>query len=139
MKEIIIGDTPAQLGQIEAAHAMMIDGKVVTKADYLALAAELEILAAFRDEVVDVMNNSHGVVGWHHNHTIATWDELFPIVPDTESPAACLADVRAEAGRAGFWAGVNWVFDSPLVEITSENTTDAANQYAESIRQGGAE
>jgi len=35
MKEIVIGDTPAQIGQIEAADAMMIGGKVVTKADYL--------------------------------------------------------------------------------------------------------
>jgi hypothetical protein len=44
MKEIVIGDTPEQLGQIEAADAMMIDGKIVTKADYLALAAQVEVL-----------------------------------------------------------------------------------------------
>lgn len=61
------------------------------------LAAELASLAAFRDEVVGVMNNSQGVSGWHHNHAIATWDELFPVVPDFESPAQCLRDLKSEA------------------------------------------
>ncbi len=37
-----IGDSPAQLGQIEAADAMMIDGKIVTRDDYRALAAQVE-------------------------------------------------------------------------------------------------
>jgi hypothetical protein len=44
MSKLIIGDTPQQLGQIEGADAMMIDGKVVTKADYLALVAHVEVL-----------------------------------------------------------------------------------------------
>lgn len=39
-----VGDTPAQLGQIEAADAMMIDGKIVTRDDYRALAAQVEAL-----------------------------------------------------------------------------------------------
>lgn len=102
-----------------------------------ALAAELEILAAFRDEVVGVMNNSQGVAGWHRNHTIATWDELFPVVPDNQSPAACLAQVRAEAGRAGYLQGHLDAAGSES-EWNKKHSAYHADQYAERIQQGGA-
>ena len=39
--KFIIGDTSQQLAVCATADAMMIDGKIVTKADYLALAAQL--------------------------------------------------------------------------------------------------
>lgn len=41
---MIIGDTPQQLGQIEAADAMLIDGTIVTRDDYRALTARVEAL-----------------------------------------------------------------------------------------------
>jgi hypothetical protein len=53
------------------------------------------------------------------------------------TPQQCLAEIRAEAARAGFIAGVNWVFDTPSTEITTGNANEAANQYAHDIRQGG--
>lgn len=37
MKELVIGDTPGQLGTIEAAGAFLVDGMVVTRSDYIAL------------------------------------------------------------------------------------------------------
>ena len=48
-----IGDTPAQLGKIEAADAMMVDGKIVTLGDYRALAAQVEKLKE-RNRKLDV-------------------------------------------------------------------------------------
>ena len=49
------------------------------------------------------------------------------------TPAACLAQVKAEAGRAGFVACLNFVCNNP------ESWADAANEYAERIKQGGKE
>ena len=43
---LYIGDTPEQLGSCLTADAMMIDGKVVTKADYLALVTQVGLLNA---------------------------------------------------------------------------------------------
>lgn len=37
MNNLIIGDTPSQLGQVTAADAIIVDGKVVTRDDYIAL------------------------------------------------------------------------------------------------------
>lgn len=37
MSDLIIGDTPSQLGQISAANAIIVDGNVVTRDDYIAL------------------------------------------------------------------------------------------------------
>ena len=42
--KFIIGDTPQQLAVCATADAMMIDGKIVTKADHLALVAQLTAL-----------------------------------------------------------------------------------------------
>lgn len=108
------------------------DMKAKARSERDALAAELEILSAFRDEVVGVMNNSQGVAGWHLNHTIATWDELFPVVPDTESPAACLAQVKADA-LMEYLATLQPVHPAQTwLEIH-------LTQYASRIRQGEVE
>jgi hypothetical protein len=40
--EIYIGDTPEQLGSYQTADASIVGDKVVTKADYLALVAQVE-------------------------------------------------------------------------------------------------
>lgn len=115
------------------------------------LNAELSALCEFRDEVVGVMNNSEGVWGWHKNHTIATWDELLPVVPDLESPQHHLAEIRAEAGEIGYYNGFKdaLVIEPPLPPATGtyatvdifayrveQSSRYAANQYADSIRKG---
>lgn len=43
---IIIGDTPEQLGSVTTANALIIDGKVFTKEQVIALQAERDALAA---------------------------------------------------------------------------------------------
>jgi len=93
------------------------------------LQAQVEVLAVFRDEVVDVMNNSQGVAGWHLNGAIATWGELFSAVPDVESPAACLAQVKADAGREAYLSCLNNSFGVENHEYHKK----IANQYAERV------
>ncbi len=103
-----------------------------------ALAAELEVLSAFRDEVIGVMSESQGVVGWHKNHTIATWDELFPIVPDLKAPAQHLAEIRAEA--------IDSVNTDELFKLIKPRggkecgyeVSDWLEKQAAKVRQGGA-
>ncbi len=45
-----------------------------------AMAKQRDVLREALDGVLGVMNNSQGVVGWHQNGDIATWDELLPEV-----------------------------------------------------------
>lgn len=93
--------------------------KVTAERD--ALAAELADLCAFRDEVVVVMNESQGVWGWHKNHTIATWDELLPNVPDFQSPQHHLRQVRADAVTEF----VEWAADTqPNIDCMLDDSTD---------------
>lgn len=55
------------------------------------------------------------------------------------APSHYLAEIRAEAGRAGFIAGANWLYVSQLeFDVIEDHKVDAAKQYAEQIRQGGA-
>lgn len=46
----------------------------------------------------------------------------------------CLAEIKAEAGRAGFIACAEWVGDS---EYENDKMQDAANEYAAKIRNTG--
>ena len=105
------------------------------------LAEQVELLQAFRDEVIGVMNNSQGVAGWHLNGDIASWDELLPDIPES-TPAQCLDEIRAQAGRAGFIAGIN---ARRGIEYDVHNgdwkaADRAADEYANTIRnQKGGE
>jgi len=49
------------------------------------------------------------------------------------TPAACLAQVKADAGRAGFIACGQWVDGE---DDGRHTIAEAADQYAERIRQG---
>lgn len=54
-----------------------------------------------------------------------------------KAPQQCLAEIRAEAGRAGYLQGhLDAMGDTD--EIDKEHAEYRANQYAEQIRQGGA-
>lgn len=94
-----------------------------------ALAAELVALSAFRDEVVGVMNHSEGVWGWHKNHTVATWDELLPVVPDFESPQQHLAEIKAQAAYSAYVHCLN----SWSTAIKPSAYAGLAKDYADSI------
>lgn len=45
-----------------------------------AMTKQRDVLREALNDVLDVMNNSQGVAGWHKNGDIATWDELLPEV-----------------------------------------------------------
>lgn len=45
-----------------------------------AMTKQRDVLREALNGVLGVMNNSQGVVGWHKNGAIATWDELLPEV-----------------------------------------------------------
>lgn len=57
--------------------------------------------------------------------------------PD-EMPSSCLRDVKAEAGREGFFEGYVYALGS-VDEIDIDNANWHANEYAATLRQGGAE
>lgn len=139
--KLSLGDTPEQLN-VKCANwvdVLVIDGKAYTAEQVKellkerdALAAELSKLCEFRDEVVGVMNESSGVVGWHKNHTVATWGELLPVVPDFESPQQCLRDIQAGAVKnfVEFNAGrYSSAFEAYI--------NDALKTYLSCAQQGG--
>jgi hypothetical protein len=49
------------------------------------------------------------------------------------TPASCLAQVKADAGRAGWLACCDWIDSDKIKQTCSDE--QAANQYAERIRQ----
>ena len=128
MSKLIIGDKPAQLGQIEAADAMMIGGKIVTKADYLALAAQVEALKDLAKFWINQAKPLHPTKQ-EYDAWIALGYESKAL---KSTPAACLAQVRAEA-VIGF---AKEVADAGELSFSaSDFVSDFANQYAERIQQ----
>ncbi len=53
-----------------------------------------------------------------------------------QTPAACLAQVKAEAGRTGWLACWNWISSDTDLNIEQKTFEDFANEYAERVRQG---
>lgn len=58
-------------------------------------------------------------------------------------PQQCLLDIQAEAGRAGWNACVDWLVENSSADLFTDGEADQARyvgkEYAESVRQGGAE
>jgi hypothetical protein len=52
-----------------------------------------------------------------------------------ETPAVCLAQVKADAGRAGWLACWSWVSSDTDLNLEQKTFEDFANEYAERIRQ----
>jgi hypothetical protein len=52
------------------------------------------------------------------------------------TPVQCLAEIRAEAGRAGFVAGINYL-DKVWCKDATSDVVVAADEYAAKVRQGG--
>lgn len=104
---LVIGDTPAQLGQIEAADAMMIDGKIVTRDDYRALVAQVAELSKY----------------------LSVYEELQKLTP----PKQNLAEVRAKAVEDA----ADFLMDYLRIakEVTWV-THIALREYANFIRKG---
>lgn len=71
-----------------------------------AVVAERDTLAAencIQDFIItavkDLVRDSEGVIGWHLNGDVASWDEVLPELSHSETPAtsAALAEVEAKA------------------------------------------
>lgn len=61
--------------------------------------------------------------------------EVIKYVPS--EPQQCLAEIKAEAGRAGYLAGVDeWAM---VCQGDEDACNNAADQYAAKVRQGGGE
>lgn len=51
------------------------------------------------------------------------------------TPAQCLAEIKAQAGRDGFIAGADSYFDRHSDEEMSEHVLNSADQYANQLRE----
>jgi hypothetical protein len=100
----------------------IVEGSYVSRD---ALAAQVEELAKDRDDWKNAMARAVSVLLLHKAPT------------KTIDVDKALAEIRAEAGRAGFIAGCKHT-DKPNRGMWSTNDLiEHANQYAESIRKGG--
>lgn len=115
------------------------------KAERDALAAQVELLAEHRHELLDLIyNNAIGQVAMGFpidgdamaRHAFAiTGIDAASTVNSLPTESVILAEIRAEAGRSGYIAGVN----DRACEYMDQSQIDAgADQYAAKVRQGGA-
>jgi hypothetical protein len=128
-----IGDTPEQLGSCLTADAMMIDGKVVTKADYLALAAQVEAIKSALDAVRKTAKTSgFGVQSPQDaKENRLAWMRLNETLSAT--PSECLAQVKVEA-VVRFAHNLASVFPRA---VTTKNVFAYAENHVKSILQEG--
>ncbi len=116
-----IGNTSEQLGQVEAASAMIIDGKIVTRDDYRALQAQIEVLQSAIDRY------------------FALDDSKLLRDAMAATPAACLAEVRA--GTAKEYYQMGWEHSVSTKAEDGDHYACGrrlAQQFSDAIRQGGA-
>jgi len=99
-----------------------------------ALSAQVEVL---RRSILKAYNHQLNV-GYDNQRGVS---EVFSLLGDAfllaqATPTACLAQVRAEAGRAGFIAGAR-ALETIQILASGESIGDLAEAYAERIQQGG--
>jgi hypothetical protein len=112
----------------------LIGDKERAEAERDALAAQVEVLQSWLRQVAELINLDGGTaIDW----LIDTHQEMLSAAKST--PAACLAQVRAEAGRAGFVAGAEWWAKCELEDTLHLDEQSAADRWAESIWKGGLE
>lgn len=114
---VYIGDTPQQLEQ-----GLLIDGELWTKERIYGLQSQVEQL---RKAIIDATNT--GAVTdtgkWVYNIDDSVLDK---------TPAQCLAEIKAQAGRDGFLAGLFSEIHQPT---TVWNREERADEYANQLRQ----
>ncbi len=104
------------------------------KPTYEELAAQVE---ALRRSILKAYNHQLNV-GYDNRRGVS---EVFSLLGDAfllaqATPAACLAQVRADAGRAGFIAGAE-TLETIQILASDESILELADDYAERIRQSG--
>jgi hypothetical protein len=126
------------------ANTGSIVSRYVRESDYNALAAQVEVL---RREFQDARRTLQVIASCGGDSTDA---EIVDVVLDEArrwvsryddsvlklKPAACLAQVRADAGRAGFVAGYHKMHIEFVGSVAPTGSAEQlADQYAERIRQ----
>ncbi len=99
--------------------------------DLRLLIGEREALAAHAQAFYDALMRSENISKSSKEMISGIWSCM-------NTPASCLADVRAEAGRAGFVAGVDYCSDYIDGYYAGIDYDKPADDYANHIRQGGA-
>ena len=104
--------------------------KYVTEADYLALAAQVEVLRQMCMEDYEAHLKSNDRMR-HEDvpDAVQQWAKEF-----LPSPNQCLRDIQAEAGRAGFIAGA--LCARHPVTPNAVEIKESADQYANRIWEG---
>lgn len=110
----------------------------MTPQEIEALKAERDALAAQNKILLDALNLALPSVEAYYKQHMATWETLFLLREAAKAtPQQCLRDVKAEAGREGFINGAEHFIDPNKVNLAS--VAAAADLYAATVRQGGAE
>lgn len=134
---LVIGDPPSLLNTrcVNWVDVVVVDGKCYDKDAVAKLLAERDALAAKLAKIVDA---------WLAAGSWPDTAEEKQRISDAivSDPQQCLHDVQAEAGRAGWIACVDWLVENSSADLftdgEAEQARDVGDQYAESVRQGGA-
>ncbi len=124
------GDLKVRLKLCDAQRLEVEFNAIIAERDN-ALAQNAELVA----QVVDLKSACQLAIDMFKVNDINvpnTIETLEDVVNAT--PAQCLSDIQAEAGRAGFMACCAWI-DSDEVKRTYSDE-QAANQYAERVKAG---
>ena len=114
-------------------------GTYVTYSDYQKLVAEnLELKAenCIQDFIItavkDLVRESEGVIGWHSNGDVASWDEVLPELSHSETPAtdAAIAEIKAQV--------VDELINSIMNEtgLSSDWPMEELHAFAANLRAG---
>lgn len=97
-------------------------------AENLELKAENCIQDFIITAVKDLVRESEGVIGWHRNGDVASWDEVLPELSHSETPAtdAAIAEIKSEEAQNMYES----ILDNPSV-YDMESLVDSLESYAE--------
>jgi predicted nuclease with TOPRIM domain len=118
---------------VEEFKQMMNDAFKDLEAERDALVAQVEALSKLHSDLTNADMVFEDDV---HSGYLITTEQIDEMEHLLATPAACLAQVRADAGRAGFVAGTECCSDYLDTYYADIDFTRHADQYAESIRQG---
>lgn len=96
-----------------------------------ALAAQIEAMREMANRANKHLTKGYGPQVFNALYCNLALSALAEL--DAFTPQQCLRDVQAEAGRAGFIACLKFVCNNP------ENWISSADEYAATVRKGGAE
>lgn len=95
-----------------------------------------DALAAQNKILLDALNLALPSVETCYKQDMATWETLFLLREAVKAaPQQCLLHIEAEAGRKGYLKAIeDWAM---ICASDEELVSSDANEYAESVRQGG--